>query len=242
MGKLDVLWAYQKTDMEVSRFENEMRRDPTRNKLLRLRNFVVEQQNTLQTLEQSAVKAQKRVADLEVSYQRTEKAIENGGQKIESGAYTTLEDVQAALREAQKLLDSLKSAERELKSIASEAEKIENKLRDIRSKVAQARTQYNNLKEGYDKTFAEQSGKLNGLKQKRERAGKGIDEALLKRYESIKKQYTQQPVPQPMAKLLGDQCGGCNMSLPAVVLKRVKDDENVVECENCGRILYLGKT
>ncbi len=239
MGKLDALWAYQETDMEVSRYENEMRKDPTRNKLIRLRNFVTDQQTALQKLEEGAAHARARVNELEAQCLADERAVDQGAKEMESGEYTTLEQVQEALREAQKLLEKLKAAEREIKAIATEADAAEGQLRDIRQKTAQARSQYNALKEGYDKTFADQSAKLNVLKAKREAASQGVDAELLRRYEGIKKQYTQQPVPQPMAQLLGDQCGGCNMSLPAVVTKRVRDGSGVVECENCGRILYL---
>jgi len=239
MGKLDALWAYQKTDMDVSRCENEMRKDPTRNKLLRLRNFVGEQQKVLQEMEAGAEASQKRVEQIKRAFEDNQAAVESGTAKLSQNAYETLEDVQAALREAQKLSESLKAQERELKDIQSKADSAEIKLRDIRQKVAQARTQYNQLKEGYDKTFAEQTAKLNALKALREEAGKDIDDSLIGRYNVIKKQYAQQTVPQPMAQLLGDQCGGCNMSLPAVVAKRVKDESSIVECENCGRILFL---
>ena len=41
-----------------------------------------------------------------------------------------------------------------------------------------------------------------------------------------------------LALLDGDRCGGCNMSLPTSTVKRVATGEGIVECENCGRILY----
>jgi predicted nucleic acid-binding Zn-ribbon protein len=44
-----------------------------------------------------------------------------------------------------------------------------------------------------------------------------------------------------MAKVENKQCGGCNMSLPMVVIKRVQGSDSIVECDNCGRILYAGE-
>ena len=41
------------------------------------------------------------------------------------------------------------------------------------------------------------------------------------------------------ARLYGDQCGGCNMSLPQATLRKMKNDSGIIECENCGRILYI---
>ena len=42
----------------------------------------------------------------------------------------------------------------------------------------------------------------------------------------------------PLAMLSGDQCGGCRMSLPSAVLRSVRSGKPV-ECESCGRILYM---
>lgn len=236
MSKLDQLWVYQEADMEVVRFENEMRRDPTRTKLLRLRNFVVDQQTVLSQLEEAASASRGRVAQLEEEKAKSEAAIEDGVQKLDAQAYQSLEDVQAALRDAQRVMDGLKNCERELKKIVSDAKNIEDKLRDVRQKVAQARTQYTTLKAGYDDAFARQSAELDKLKAKRDKACEGIEAELLKRYEAAKQQCTP-----PMAKLNGDRCGGCNMSLPAAIQKRVRDASQVIECENCGRILLAAE-
>ena len=48
--QLDLLWAYQQVDMEADRFESEMRQAPNRQKLLKNRNFIVEQQNNMKAI------------------------------------------------------------------------------------------------------------------------------------------------------------------------------------------------
>ena len=42
-----------------------------------------------------------------------------------------------------------------------------------------------------------------------------------------------------MALIKGDQCGGCNISLPSLVVNSVREGQKLIECENCGRILYI---
>ena len=64
-------------------------------------------------------------------------------------------------------------------------------------------------------------------------AAKAVDAELLARYKRIKGRYAV-----PMAKVENNQCSGCNMSLPTSTVKRVATGEGIVECENCGRILY----
>ena len=56
---------------------------------------------------------------------------------------------------------------------------------------------------------------------------------LLARYHEIKKRITP-----PLARLINNQCSGCNMSLPSAVLSRVTSaNGEIVECESCGRLL-----
>ena len=45
----------------------------------------------------------------------------------------------------------------------------------------------------------------------------------------------------PIARVINSKCGGCNMSLPMVMLKKIATTDGIVECENCGRILYSGE-
>ncbi|MFR4008262.1 MAG: zinc ribbon domain-containing protein [Christensenellales bacterium] len=61
----------------------------------------------------------------------------------------------------------------------------------------------------------------------------GLDPALLAQYQAIKKNRAN-----PVALVENEQCQGCNMSLPSLTLSRLRDGKEIVECENCGRILY----
>jgi predicted nucleic acid-binding Zn-ribbon protein len=76
---------------------------------------------------------------------------------------------------------------------------------------------------------------MKALEERRKAAqerAKGIEEALMERYQQIK----QHSVP-PMARLVNDQCGGCNMSLPSVTLRNIKSGSQIIECETCGRMI-----
>ena len=64
--------------------------------------------------------------------------------------------------------------------------------------------------------------------------GAEVDPAYMERYKNVREQRF--PV---MAKLNNDQCSGCNMSLPSAIAKQIAGSDEIVECENCGRILYM---
>lgn len=76
---------------------------------------------------------------------------------------------------------------------------------------------------------------MKALEDKRRAAqekGKDIEQALMDRYQEIKKHC----IP-PVAKLVNGQCGGCFMGLPQVTLRNFKAGAKVIECESCGRMI-----
>ena len=63
-----------------------------------------------------------------------------------------------------------------------------------------------------------------------------VNNALLKEIRGNKEQSST-----VMAEIRQDRCGGCNMALASLVIQNVKDKGRIIECENCGRILYSRK-
>ena len=60
------------------------------------------------------------------------------------------------------------------------------------------------------------------------------DPALLAEYKKIKKNRLN-----PLAKVNEDRCSGCNMTIPSLTLRKIKEGEGIIECESCGRILFM---
>ena len=87
-------------------------------------------------------------------------------------------------------------------------------------------------KVAYEAEYAEQVKQLERKQAAAQEKAKSVEKALLEKYAQVKKHC----VP-PVARLYGDQCGGCNMSLPQVTLRKFKNDVLYIECENCGRMI-----
>jgi len=74
---------------------------------------------------------------------------------------------------------------------------------------------------------------LSELQQAREILAKRIKPQLLVRYERIAKSFERVIVP-----VTGNLCLGCFMTLPTSYSSLQSKDE-ILTCENCGRILYF---
>jgi len=72
-------------------------------------------------------------------------------------------------------------------------------------------------------------------RQRQEAAAEVEDKALLKRYEDIRAKASGVGI----ARLDGNACGGCHMTLPSTLVKAVKEGAQPQTCDNCGRLLLL---
>ena len=132
----------------------------------------------------------------------------------------------------QRIMDSLAHYEQELKKTQKDAVIRDRQQKEVRIRAARTKAEFDELKKSYDLEFKRDSEKLSALRADAEKEAKKVNPDLLARYRQIK-----QHVSPPVAKLVNNQCGGCFMTLPSAILIRMSGD-TVVECDNCGRILY----
>ena len=65
------------------------------------------------------------------------------------------------------------------------------------------------------------------------RIERDIDPTTMQRYRRARQHHSA-----PVVKVENGKCSGCNMSLPMALLKRLSAPGTLLECENCGRLLY----
>src|SRR5699024_7271188 len=103
--------------------------------------------------------------------------------------------------------------------------------------LRKGKKEYEKIKKEYDLMTHEMDDKQNGIIKERDSLKEKLDSSLLKKYESVKANHSI-----AMAEIKNNRCGGCNMTLASLVVQNVRDKAGVIECENCGRILYSGSS
>ncbi len=232
MDQLEMLWEYQQADMEADRMENEIRRSPNRIKLVKSRDFLMEQQNIIKRIENEVMVMSDRIDVIRDAIVRAEDQLKALTAKLEKEPPQTMDEARQQTNEARKLLDTLNGFEQEMKRIRKDAGDRDHQQHDVRLKAAKVKAEFDQLKATYDVEYKERMGELEKQRALASQKARGIRPEYLEKYKNIK--LHSMP---PMARLLNDQCGGCNMSLPSVVLRAIKAGGTIVECETCGRML-----
>ena len=232
--RLDDLWQFMQVDMEADRFESKMRQSENRQKLLKQRNFLMDQQANMKKLENDVAVMQDRLEAVRDEAERLEKVLGNLCAEIEANPPQSAEEAQSRSEAVQKVSDSLVRYEQELSKMRRDAEAKDRQQKEIRVRAARTKVEYDQLKQVYDKEYKVDLAQLQKLRADIEKAAVTVDPQMLERYRSIKQHCTP-----PMAKLVAGQCAGCFMALPSATLLKLKEGDGIVECDNCGRIIYM---
>ena len=231
--QLELLWNYMQYDMEAERFEAAMRNAPDRIKLLKQRDFLLEQQNGVKRIEREIETMKDRMAAIQDEITRLQGLLENMVKSFEENPPETLEEIEKQRIAAQRLTDTLQHYMQELTRMRKDSDQRDRMQKDIRLRYARTKAEYDELKKKYEVDFARDKAKLAELKARAEAEAAHVDAQMLARYRAAKQHVTP-----PMAQLNGNRCGCCNMSMPAAVMSEVGSGK-VVECDNCGRILFV---
>ncbi|MBR6705840.1 MAG: hypothetical protein IKI84_04065 [Clostridia bacterium] len=233
MEQLEMLWNYQQADSAADRLEKEIKRSPTRQKLIKYRDSLLEQQTAFKRVDGEVAAMGDRLDVLKDAVALTEDQLKNLIAKIESSE-DSLEQVTAYISEVKRLQGNLTAYEQETRRIRKDAADRERIQHEIKVRYAKYKAEFDKLKQAYDIEYKDKSAQLDEMRKAAEEKTAGISKEMLDRYRAIK----LHSVP-PLARLNGSQCGGCNMSLPSAVTRAIKAGE-LIECETCGRLLLPG--
>ena len=86
---LDQLWQFMQVDMEADRFENKMRQSENRQKLLKQRTFLMDQQANMKKLESEIAVMQDRLEAIRDEADRLDKLLAAAAADIEANPPTT---------------------------------------------------------------------------------------------------------------------------------------------------------
>jgi hypothetical protein len=233
--QVQLLWEYQQIDQQVANVEKKIRGSATRKKLLQARDYIVDSQNLMKKMEADA-------GELRINYdairQKNEMLVADLGNLVgyiaDSDKDTTMQEIERMRKEAAEIQSNLNRQERELHTIIERLDKIESNVNKIAANVPKAKKDYTAYKEVYDKEVAVISAEAAPFRQKMQALEGKINAKILQRYNNIKKMR-----PNPLAPVRNSRCSGCNMELPSVALKQVVESGTLLECENCGRLLFI---
>ena len=231
MEKFEALWAYQEEDMKADAIAAAIKRSPTRQKLEKARDFILDRQKQYKQIEEDVGAMVDRKDIIAQAIARSREQLQALQKKYESNPPQTAEEIKALLSEVSRCRDTIRQYEVEISRIVKETDANDKLSRSVRLEAANAKKTFDQLKSDYEEESKSKKGELEAQRAKAKELMDQVDPKLLEEYETIKKHISP-----PVARLTHGQCSGCNTSLPSTILSRIKGG-TLVECETCGRMI-----
>ena len=231
MEKYEALWAFQAEDMKADAIATAIKRSPTRQKLEKARDFILDRQKKYKQIEEDVSSMVDRKDIIAQAVERARDQLKVLQSRYESEPLQTPQQIKALLSDVSKCRDTIRQYEAEIGRIVKETDANDKLQRSVRMEAANAKKTFDQLKAEYEEESKSRKGELEAQRAKARELMNQVDPALLEEYEIIKKHISP-----PVARLTYGQCSGCNTSLPSATLSRIKNGA-LVECETCGRMI-----
>lgn len=162
--------------------------------------------------------------------------IEDIEDKLYSGNIVDIKQLQILGEENNDIKDTISSTETKLLEYMEENELIEEKLVNMDKLLRDTIRQNHQKKLNYVKIDKELNININKEKKQIKNIELNIDDNMLTRYKNIRKNKTI-----ALVEVKKGICTGCNMKIPKYMVEKIKKNESINYCENCGRILCKQK-
>ena len=236
MSKPLALLAYQDVDLEKQQIESSVRSTPNRQKLNKLAKYIKQQQAVLTKLNEDMETFSAALMQIQTQQKTIEKRME-----LESSEFETLkgdeectsEEMTEFRQDVEKLHREIVRLEKEIKQLFQNLDNAVSEYQKTRQQGVKAKKEYDQLKVVCQKEKDDASIDMLALDKKMEELEKKVSPTLMTRYKRVRLHHNM-----PVVEVRGGKCSGCNMGLPSLAIRRLVGEDMILECENCGRLLY----
>ncbi|MBQ5992483.1 MAG: hypothetical protein IJL62_08125 [Clostridia bacterium] len=236
MSKPIALLAYQDADLEKQQLEADLRTTENRVRLNKLAKFIKQQQATLNKLNEDIETFSASMSKLNAQYTALLDRLD-----LETGEFETLkgdeectsEEMTEFRHDIEKLQREANNLEKEIKQLFRTLDEAVSEFQKTRQQGAKAKKEYDQLKIVCQKEKDDAAIDLLAADKKMEDLEKKVSPTLMTRYKRVRQHYGT-----PVVAVRDGKCSGCNMSLPSLAIRRLIGEDMILECENCGRLLY----
>ena len=236
MTKLEYLLMYQKADLKKQQLENAVKTTESRQKLNKITKLLREQQATIQKLTEDADAQQNALSKLLAQQEGLSHELElnhSEMETLEGDEEVTAEELTEFRMDVERLNRELSRLEKDVKGLLDQLEKTSADFQKARSLGGRAKKEYDRLKAVCEVERAESAAEITAAAKEMDTVERQVDPTFLAKYKRARVHHSM-----PVVPVVNEKCSGCNMSIPMVVIKKLSNQETVLECENCGRILY----
>jgi predicted nucleic acid-binding Zn-ribbon protein len=236
MSKPVALLAYQDADLEKQQIESTVKSTPNRVKLNKLAKFVKQQQATLTKLTEDLESYSASIAKMTQQHKAILDRLDLENSEFETlkgDDECTSEEMTEFRHDIEKLQREAGNLEKEIKQAFHNLDTSAEEYKKSWQQGVKAKKEYDQLKVVCQKEKDDAAIDMLAVDKKMEELEKRVNPTLMNRYKRVRQHHNI-----PVVEVRDGKCSGCNMSLPSLSIRRLVAEDMILECDNCGRLLY----
>jgi predicted nucleic acid-binding Zn-ribbon protein len=229
------LAALQDRDDSIARLQHRRGHLDERAALARVEADMAARRVVLDEAEARQAEAARAQSELEAALASTEARIADIDKRMYSGTVSASRELQAMSDEVAHLKERVSTLEEHILEAMELREPIDAEVGGMQAEQQAAQAEADRLRGAAAAAEAEIDAELAAEQQARAADEAGVPPALLREYDQLRQKLDGVGA----ARLAGNQCTGCHLALSATEVDHIRHlpEDEVVYCENCGRIL-----
>lgn len=232
MSQIAQLLQYQEKDSELLKIEQELAASEERKKYVQTQSYLKKASEKLDKLEAQSQGIIARIELLSAQFSEvseTLKDFDNLDDLVEEEG----SNITFYKRNIQQVIERLKTLKGEINNLVNVAKETTDEYQNLKKKVLAAQAQYPELRTAYQNLKSAKQSEADAITAELKKLSKGIDEEILKKYQS-KRSERIFPI---LCQIKADRCSKCGIELSIADKEKAAADK-IVECEHCHRFLY----
>ncbi len=231
-SSLKDLYQLQQIDSRIAYLNKRYHELDNGSALKALYDETLKQNETFQT---SFKNLQRDIKDAELELANIEAKEKECHKSLYGGRVSNPKELAALEKEIESLKKQRSRLDEKILLMMDEAEANKNKEKELTAHLMEVEQNYKNKESEYKKEVSILAIEARNLKAEREKLAPTINSAMLKKYESLRSGKAGIGI----GKIETESCSACHTTLRNSVIRRIKDSEEIVFCDNCGRMLYI---
>ena len=226
------LYALQEVDLDIDRVDRAL---ADAEEELKTEISIETLEVTLQAEEERLKDVQARQQENQMETAVRRERSESLESRLYDGSMVNARDLESLQHEAANVRALLEQNEAMSLELSIQLEETQTRCAELHIELTETKTRWEARRGELTQIVTDLTTERGGYQKQREMLAVQVDQAALRRYETLRKSKGGRAV----AKVERDLCQGCRMSLPTQLRQRVKSGRQTVNCTSCGRMLFV---
>lgn len=236
MGQLKSIWNLEKYNSKLDSLWSELEDLKEKSKQEKIKKDYKKLNDKLDILDNNGEIIKSAILKYENSLAQYEFNMEKLNDKLYKDNITDIKQLEHLSEEKKQLESKIKEIEIEMLAYMEEEEIIKEKYKNNLSRKDSLEGKLEDEKNVLESEIEILTSDIRELETLKNQLLEKVDGSLLEEY-----RYIRERKARPVALVEGNICQGCNMKLPLYQIQDLDQDDKIINCESCGRILYKEK-